>query len=417
MKKFTLVICILVLLLLPAAVSAVGNISVSSIPSGAVIILDSSSTGSVTQSTIENVPAGSHTILLQKSGYQDITQSNVVVSDNSTSIVSLTMTAVIVAPVVSSSSPTYGYNTTSVNNVIIYGSGFSTSGATVVLAKSGQTNITGTISSASATQLTCSFPIAGKPAGYWDVIVTNADGQSGSLSSGFEIRSSSSTVTLSSVLPTSAVTNTTASITSLSGTNFLTSATIRLKRAGYNDIYGTVSSLSSTTISGTFDLTNQFPGDYQVCVINPSTEAVCGLSFTVTSAAAANGSICVKASPSTSKIFLNSVFQGYTPMTLDNLTPTTYTVLIRSAGYNDYSESVTVTAGKTSSVIASLVLTPDVTTITTTAPRTTVSTVKTTVKSTKNVPKPWPSATPTSPVSVFAILGAVGVGFIVLREP
>lgn len=232
----------MVLLLLPVAVSAVGNISVSSVPSGAAILLDGISTGSVTQGTIENVPVGSHTILLQKSGYQDVSQINVAVSDNATSFVSLTMTAVIAAPVISGRSPTYGYNTTSVNNVIIYGSGFSTSGATVVLAKSGQTNITGTISSALATQLTCSFPITGKPAGYWNVIVTNADGQSGSLSSGFEIRSSSSTVTLSSTIPSCAVTNTTASITCLSGTNVLTSATIRLKRAGYNDIYGTVSS-------------------------------------------------------------------------------------------------------------------------------------------------------------------------------
>ena len=133
---------------------------------------------------------------------------------------------------------------------------------------------------------------------------------------------------------------------------------------------------------------------------------------------AANGSIYVRASPSTSKIFLNNVYQGYTPMTLDNITPSTYTVMIRSAGYNDYSESVKVTAGNTASVIASLVLTPDVTTTATTVPKTTVTAVKTTKKSTAKTPTPWPKSTPTqaSPVEILVIIGAVGLGLIVLRK-
>ena len=105
-------------------------------------------------------------------------------------------------------------------------------------------------------------------------------------------------------------------------------------------------------------------------------------------------------------------------MTLENITPSTYTVMIRSAGYNDYSESVKVTAGNISYVTASLVLAPEATTVTTTTPKTTVTTVRTTAKSTATVPTPWPSATPTpaSPVSILAILGAVGVGFILLRK-
>ena len=84
-------------------------------------------------------------------------------------------------------------------------------------------------------------------------------------------------------------------------------------------------------------------------------------------------------------------------MTLDNITPGTYTVLIRHADYNDYSESVTVTAGNISYVTASLVLSPEVTTATVTAPKTTVTTVKTTAKSTVKAPTPWPTNTPTQP--------------------
>jgi hypothetical protein len=410
---------VLLLLVLPSAVSALGNISVNSIPAGATVYLDGGSSAGTTNITITNIDTSPHIVVLQLAGYLNSSWSNVLVTDGNTQSLTATLTPNTPAPTISSISPSYGYNISSVSNIIISGNYFSTSGATVVLAKSGQTNITGTISSAAASQLICNFPITGIPAGSWDVIVTNADGQSVRSSSGFEIRSSSNTVTLLSIVPSSAVTNTTTSISSLTGTNFLTSATIRLRQSGYNDIYGTVSTLTSTTITGTFNLTNQVPGTYQVCVINPSTDAVCGLSFTITAMpSTTNGSIYVKSSPSISKIFLDSVFKGYTPMTLENVTPVTHTVMVRSAGYNDYSESVTVTNGNTSYVTASLVLAPEVTTATTTVPQTTVTTVKTTAKSTVKAPTPWPSATPTpaSPVSIIAILGAVGVGFIILRK-
>ncbi len=421
MKKISLVISILLLLLLlTCAVSALGNITVSSDPVGATIYIDNVNKGTTAAPsfTVINIDAGTRDVVLQLSGYQNFsTTANV--PDGGTIPIAATLTPNTPAPTISSIDLPYGYNATQVSNIIISGTGFSISGASVVLVKSGQTNITGTITSPSATQLTCSFPIAGIPAGYWDVIVTNANGQSVTRSGGFEIRSTSNTVTLSSITPSIAVTNTTASITNLVGTNFQTSATMRLRRSGYNDIYGTVSTLSSTTITGTFNLTNQVPGPYQVCVINPSTDAVCSLSFTITAmSSTTNGSVYVKSSPSISKIFLDSVFQGYTPMTLENVTPVTHTVMVRSAGYNDYSESVTVTPGNTSYVTASLVLAPEVTTATTTVPITTIATVKTTAKSTVKAPTPWPSATPTpaSPVSIIAILGAVGVGLIVLRK-
>jgi hypothetical protein len=133
----------------------------------------------------------------------------------------------------------------------------------------------------------------------------------------------------------------------------------------------------------------------------------------------ANGSIYVQSSPSGSRVFLNNVPQGITPMTLYNLTGgTSPLVTVRSAGYNEWSKNVAVTAGSTTTITASLVLSPEETTATTTVPQTTVTTVKTTVKSTVKAPTPWPTATstPASPVGVLVILGAVGVGFIVLRK-
>ena len=329
----------------------------------------------------------------------------------------------VAPPIISSITPAFGYNSTTITINSIAGTGFSTSSAPgVVLMKSGQTNITATaVTYSSATSIACTFDITNKQAGYWNVIVTNPDEQSATLTSGFEIKDSTAAVTLSSITPSSAQTNTTVSITSLSGTGFVVTPQIILRRSLYNDLYGTVTAATTTNIVGTFDLTNRVPGSYQVCVINSGVDPVCGLTFTINSVAStANGSINIISSPSISKIFLNSVFQDYTPKTLYNITPGTYTVLIRHADYKDYSESVAVTAGNISYVTASLVLAPEVTTATTTAPKTTVATVKTTAKSTVKVPTPWPSATPAptpaSPVGILVILGAVGVGFIVIRK-
>jgi hypothetical protein len=73
-------------------VTAVGNISVSSVPTGAAALLDGINTGTIIPTIIESVSGGSHIILLRFTGYQDYTGS-VSVSDNATSTVSATLTA------------------------------------------------------------------------------------------------------------------------------------------------------------------------------------------------------------------------------------------------------------------------------------------------------------------------------------
>jgi PEGA domain len=92
MKRSNLLACVLLLaLLLPVAVSAVGNISVTSNPAGATIVLDGVSTSYYTPTTIENVTNATHMIVLQLSGYQDFVQTNLQVNDNRTSQVSATL--------------------------------------------------------------------------------------------------------------------------------------------------------------------------------------------------------------------------------------------------------------------------------------------------------------------------------------
>jgi hypothetical protein len=115
MKKTSLLVILLLLLILTVGVAgATGNISVSSVPAGATIKLDGVSTGLVTPATVETVTAGSHTILLQLTSYQDYSQS-VTVVDDTTSTVSQTLTATVAAPTISGITPSSGYNTSPVS--------------------------------------------------------------------------------------------------------------------------------------------------------------------------------------------------------------------------------------------------------------------------------------------------------------
>ena len=94
-------------------------------------------------------------------------------------ILVLTLIAAPVAadtPTISGISPSEGYNS-GTSWVTITGSNFNLTSSlgTVVLMKSGETNITASVSSMSSTSLTCSFPLSGRTAGTWDVIVVNQD--------------------------------------------------------------------------------------------------------------------------------------------------------------------------------------------------------------------------------------------------
>ena len=64
--------------------SSGGSINVSSDPQGAEIFLDGSSTGEVTNTTLEKVSEGSHTIKLTLSGYEDTERTVEVALDDTT---------------------------------------------------------------------------------------------------------------------------------------------------------------------------------------------------------------------------------------------------------------------------------------------------------------------------------------------
>jgi len=157
-----------------------------------------------------------------------------------------------------------------------------------------------------------------------------------------------------------------------------------------------------------------------VTVIDNATTTISAslIAFATTTAEITNGSIKIESNPSNSAVFLNTEYQGKTPLTLYNITHGTYRVLVQKIGYQDWSDRISVSSGTRTDVYATLQVEATDTTIATTIP--TITTVKTTISktSTAKVPTPWPSGTPapSSSMSSQAIIGAVGFGLVVLRK-
>lgn len=422
----TLLLLGMACLVLPAAAAPTFvSISPSSGPAagGTTVIITGTELTNASSVTFDGTAASSFTV-------DSATQITAATPAHAAGAVSVVITATegtasgaftyVAPPTISGITPSNGYNSSSISITAISGTGFSTGTApTVVLMKSGQTNITATGLTVTATSIACTVDITNKQAGTWTVVVTNPDGQAATYS-GFEIKSSSAAVTLTSISPSTAQTNTTVSITSLAGTGFIASPLpqMYLKKAYTNDIYGAVSSATTTSIVGTFNLTNRVPGSYEVCVINSGGEATCGLAFTITAmASTTNGTIYFTSNPTTAKVYVDSSLKGTTPFTLYNVTPGSYNIKVQKDNYLDWADRVTVTSGNQTSVYARLsTQETSTTTIVTTIPTLTTATLPPTTK--RTTPTPWPTdtATPASPVGIVVIVGGVALALLAIRK-
>jgi hypothetical protein len=67
------------------------------------------------------------------------------------------------------------------------------------------------------------------------------------------------------------------------------------------------------------------------------------------------GGISVISAPSQAEVYLDNAFRGLTPITLDSLTPGSYTVLVKLSGYQDWQATQQVTAGQTAQISATLI--------------------------------------------------------------
>ena len=101
--------------------------------------------------------------------------------------------------------------------------------------------------------------------------------------------------------------------------------TIRLEKSGYDSWSGSANVITgqTTSISGSMTPTVTY------------------------------GYLYVTSSPSAADVYVNGVYKGDTSFTI-GLTPGTYSVVVKKAGYNSYSTTTTVSAGTTTTVSANL---------------------------------------------------------------
>ena len=66
------------------------------------------------------------------------------------------------------------------------------------------------------------------------------------------------------------------------------------------------------------------------------------------------GSISARSTPTGATILVDGVNKGTTPITFTGISAGSHTIVLKKTGYTDYSTSVTVTAGQTASVSATL---------------------------------------------------------------
>ena len=130
-------------------------------------------------------------------------------------------------PAVTAITPNSSFQTTPVS-VSVTGSGFQP-GAGFALKRTGYSDIVATgVVFGSSNLITGSFNLMAATPGLWDVVVTNTDGQYGTLAGGFEVRNPTPTVT--AITNTSGVRGWTV-VEQITGTNFRSGAVVRLVNA------------------------------------------------------------------------------------------------------------------------------------------------------------------------------------------
>lgn len=181
------------------------------------------------------------------------------------------------APSISSVTPSLGLNTRGIN-VTITGDYFREN-AQVKLSKTGYNDITATnVNVISSTTIAVTFDLTGKATGYWNITVTNEDGQSGILNNGFLVE----TFVITEILP-KWWDNRSEAVVYIKGSDFISGSTVKLRKTGEEEIIGKSVSLSSdyTTLSCVFDLRKKSPGLWDLVVSSGQVSSVLSASFLI----------------------------------------------------------------------------------------------------------------------------------------
>ena len=201
---------------------------------------------------------------------------NVIVTDTTGGTITVTSEGGQVAveqiqpPQVTGISPTWGYAGQTAQSATVTGQDFQP-GASVQLTKAGQSPIHGTfVNVQSATTISCSLNLGRAALGPWNVVVTNPDGQAGTLTNGFTVQQPPPPPTVTAITPNRACDRGVVNITNLAGSRFQQGATVKLTRGGATDIAATnVTVVSATKITCRFDPTDAPRGQWNVVVTNP----------------------------------------------------------------------------------------------------------------------------------------------------
>lgn len=108
---------------------------------------------------------------------------------------------------------------------------------------------------------------------------------------------------------------------------------------------------------GEHDLTLTLGGyyDYVTTVTVPAgSETSVVATLTDLPGANPNGQVAVSSEPSGAGIYIDTVYRGITPQIVDNVPKESHTLLVRQAGYQDWTTQVQVTEGETAQVSATL---------------------------------------------------------------
>ena len=163
-----------------------------------------------------------------------------------------------VAPAVYSIAPNNGVTGTTINNVLVSGTGF-ISGANVTLRKAGSPDINATtVSFGSATSLTGTFVIPPTATlGQYDVIVSNPDGKYGTLpaSSGFTVTAPLPTPTFISIAPASGTTLGGTPVT-ITGSNLIGATAVTIGGTAATGVIVGATSITATTPAHTAGVVN-----------------------------------------------------------------------------------------------------------------------------------------------------------------
>jgi hypothetical protein len=204
-----------------------------------------------------------------------------------TTVATTATTSAAIAPKIKDISPDSGQTGKKVDIDELEGSNFA-SGAKVLLKKSGETSISATdVVVESATVISCSFTIpSDAETGYWDVMVTNADGKSDTYETGFTITkgnttsttstttttTTSATVTITDVLTQTIVTGGAADYKPVSvlGTNLVAASNMQLTGPGTITASSGTYTSSSTGATAFFNIPAGTTGNYYVTVVDSS---------------------------------------------------------------------------------------------------------------------------------------------------